>query len=409
MADLKTIDDLAAAPYNPRTIGKKAADGLAKSLKMFEDVSGIVWNKRTGHLVTGHQRVAQLRQLGAEIVDGALVAGKKRWPIRVVDWPIAKEKAANIAANNPHVAGEFSDGLGDILTDIKLSIGDVDFAGLRFDELGLGIDHAPLHESVQSVGRQEESEFYQMPEWLAAIWENASRVVVIYSGGMDSTAAALWAHHHRSSKDMCLCFSDTGVEFPGMGDHIAAVAGSLSVEHAIVKPDAEWWSYLRKEGRWPSMLWPRCQIEFVYKPTAHYVKNYPAADTVVITGTHGAEAIRGSKKTERSELYGLKKHQHFAPCFGADKSTITEVVAVSGIPVWDGYARGFARTACWCCPKQQSTQALALEENYPGLANDIRRWETRLGPIQPSACPGGQCFDDLVVRGRRMREKAKSK
>ena len=58
---LKNIDDLKPASYNPRKISKKAFEGLEVSLKKFGDISGIVWNKRTGNLVSGHQRVAKLR------------------------------------------------------------------------------------------------------------------------------------------------------------------------------------------------------------------------------------------------------------------------------------------------------------------------------------------------------------
>jgi hypothetical protein len=81
------------------------------------------------------------------------------------------------------------------------------------------------------------------------------------------------------------------------------------------------------------------------------------------------------------------------------------VIAGSGVPLWEGYARGFVRTACWCCMGQNSLQACALEDNYPGLANDMRRWEKILGPLKPhSRGPGnrkGVWFDDLVRAGRK--------
>lgn len=55
---LTALDDLAAAPYNPRRISEDAAAGLRGSIETFGDLSGIVWNERTGNLVAGHQRVA---------------------------------------------------------------------------------------------------------------------------------------------------------------------------------------------------------------------------------------------------------------------------------------------------------------------------------------------------------------
>jgi len=136
---LDSIDDLKPARYNPRSIKTRAAAGLEESLKRFGDIGGIVWNSRTGNLVCGHQRVEQLRKQGAVFRDGALESSGERWPVRVVDWTLAQEKTANVAANNPHIAGDFSNGLGDILADIKLSIEDEDFTGLRFDGLELAL------------------------------------------------------------------------------------------------------------------------------------------------------------------------------------------------------------------------------------------------------------------------------
>jgi DNA modification methylase len=141
MARIDTIDDLVAAEYNPRKISKDAATALGKSMSRFGDIAGIVFNTRTGRLVSGHQRVAQLKALGAQLFrDGDAVelrVGRdgKRFSVRTVDWDDATEKAANITANNPHIGGEFTDSLQSLLDEVKLSIGDDDFAALRLDEL----------------------------------------------------------------------------------------------------------------------------------------------------------------------------------------------------------------------------------------------------------------------------------
>jgi site-specific DNA-methyltransferase (adenine-specific)/modification methylase len=143
--DVLTIDDLRPAPYNPRRIEQTAADGLQTSMARFGDLSGIVWNQRSGCLVAGHQRVAQLRELGAVMVDGALcvsVQGEvRRFPVRVVDWGEVDEKAANVAANNQAIAGVFTDDLGPLLREIQAGIGDEEFERLRMDAL---LDHDAL-------------------------------------------------------------------------------------------------------------------------------------------------------------------------------------------------------------------------------------------------------------------------
>lgn len=98
-----------------RAISDAAAAGLGFSLTEFGDISGIVLSKRTGRLICGHRRIEQLRAAGAtewtRDGDGGHVTHPKtgeRFPIRVVDWDAAKEKAARYAANASTIAGEFT-------------------------------------------------------------------------------------------------------------------------------------------------------------------------------------------------------------------------------------------------------------------------------------------------------------
>ena len=113
--DLESLDQLNEASYNPRTIDPKAAAGLAASLRKFGDLSGIVWNRRSGNLITGHQRWKQLRtEYGKELNfdkgrQVVVAPDGSEWPVRVVDWHLTKEKAANVAANNTFIQGDFDD------------------------------------------------------------------------------------------------------------------------------------------------------------------------------------------------------------------------------------------------------------------------------------------------------------
>jgi hypothetical protein len=134
---IDTIEDLLPAEYNPRRDMTDAErDGLQASLKRFGDVGGITFNRRSGRLVCGHQRVARLRELGATMVDGALqLPTGERWPVRVVDWDDSEERAANVTANNRHIASDWDDSADGLLTGIRESIGEEDFAGLGLDAL----------------------------------------------------------------------------------------------------------------------------------------------------------------------------------------------------------------------------------------------------------------------------------
>src|SRR5690349_11529684 len=94
-----SISQLTPAPYNPRVTlkpGDKRYATLARSLAEFDLVQPLVWNERTGHLVGGHQRLEILKHQGETEVDCV-----------VVDLPLEREKALNVALNNAEVAGDW--------------------------------------------------------------------------------------------------------------------------------------------------------------------------------------------------------------------------------------------------------------------------------------------------------------
>jgi hypothetical protein len=139
---------LKAAPNNWRRIDSAAAAGLGVSMETFGDLSGIVFNKRSGNLVAGHQRVTELRAAGAkDWTRESKTAGwivhpktKERFPIRIVDWDEPTEIMANIAANNPALQGEFTEGLEAELRGLEA---EANFEELRLRELMAGEPDEP--------------------------------------------------------------------------------------------------------------------------------------------------------------------------------------------------------------------------------------------------------------------------
>lgn len=113
------------APYNPRTISDAAAKKIRKNIKDRGLMGGIVVNRRTMHLVAGHQRLAQLD----------LLEKGQDYQIRVemVDLTDQEEKEQNIFMNNQSVMGDFDQAL---LSDI---IHDIDYQAAGFDQYDLNI------------------------------------------------------------------------------------------------------------------------------------------------------------------------------------------------------------------------------------------------------------------------------
>lgn len=120
------ISDLRPAPYNPRIAlqpGDPAFEKLKRSLDEFDLVQPIVWNRRTGHIVGGHQRLEVLKHQGHQEVDCI-----------VVDLSLEREKALNITLNNAAVASDWDpDKLLDVLDDLH-ELPDFDPTLTGFDE-----------------------------------------------------------------------------------------------------------------------------------------------------------------------------------------------------------------------------------------------------------------------------------
>lgn len=99
------------ATYNPRSIDADAAERLERAVKRGL-VQPIVWNRRTGNLIGGHQRLARIDELEGTKPFSLTVA--------VVDCDEVEEKRLNVELNNPDLMGQFDvPRLEDVLRDIK--------------------------------------------------------------------------------------------------------------------------------------------------------------------------------------------------------------------------------------------------------------------------------------------------
>lgn len=121
------------ASYNPRKISDKAKKALRDNIERVGLLGGIVWNKRTGNIVSGHQRVTILDEING--YDGK---GNDYFiNVEVVDLSEKEEKEQNLFMNNKNVQGEFDE------ETLKTIMNDIDFSNAGFDDfdissLGIG-------------------------------------------------------------------------------------------------------------------------------------------------------------------------------------------------------------------------------------------------------------------------------
>lgn len=112
------IGKLKPARYNPRTIEDGALEALSASIEHFGLVVPIVWNKKTGHVVGGNQRLEILKR-----------TKQKSITCSVVSLSLKQEKILNLRLNN--LSGTWD---SDRLSGILKAIDRDDWGLTGFDE-----------------------------------------------------------------------------------------------------------------------------------------------------------------------------------------------------------------------------------------------------------------------------------
>lgn len=120
-----SLSKLKDAEYNPRSIKDENMEGLVGSIENFGLLQPIIWNKKTGNVVGGHQRKKVLEKNKVKTTD-----------VVVVELSLEKEKALNVALNNDYIQGEweFQD-LSVILKELQES-NNLDLTFMPEHELG---------------------------------------------------------------------------------------------------------------------------------------------------------------------------------------------------------------------------------------------------------------------------------
>lgn len=122
----KNTADLLPADYNPRKDlkpGDAEYEKLKRSIEQFGYVEPVIWNKTTGRVVGGHQRLKVLIDMGITEVECV-----------VVEMDESKEKALNVALNK--ISGDWDkDKLALLIADLQGEDFDVSLTGFEPAEI----------------------------------------------------------------------------------------------------------------------------------------------------------------------------------------------------------------------------------------------------------------------------------
>lgn len=113
------------APYNPRRISDKARKKLKDKIAKVGLINAPVWNRRTGNLVGGHQRL--------EVIDSLERGQNYQITVDAIDVDEKTEKEMNVFLNNTSAMGEWNlESLDAMLKDSLVDMGE-----LGFDDIDL--------------------------------------------------------------------------------------------------------------------------------------------------------------------------------------------------------------------------------------------------------------------------------
>lgn len=145
--------ELVGAPYNPRQLTDNQKRKLKAGLKRHGLVSPPTWNRRSGYIVGGHQRIA--------IMDSLMGTDDYTLRVAAIDVDSGREKELNVLLNNTMAQGQWDIGLlDDLLKDAEVNID------------GTGFELADVYQMLgTSPFEQRQEEAAKMAEQLASVSE----------------------------------------------------------------------------------------------------------------------------------------------------------------------------------------------------------------------------------------------
>jgi hypothetical protein len=146
--------DIKGADYNPRTMDEKTKKRLKSVLKDHGLVMPLVYNKTTGNLVAGHQRLEQ--------IDSIEKTDDYELDVATLEVDEATEKKINILLNNNSLMGDYDfDILADLIQENEIELPSLGFTldDMNFLEAETGIALQPEEEvKIETMTEEEKAQ-----------------------------------------------------------------------------------------------------------------------------------------------------------------------------------------------------------------------------------------------------------
>ena len=341
-------------PYinNPRINGN-AVDAVAGSIAEFGFRNPIIIDK-DNVIIAGHTRLLAAKKLGLTEVP----------VVRADDLTEAQVKAYRIADNK---TAEFAEWDTDRLIAELQDIGDLftGFEAVEIEDIMGKIEPPP-----RATPFEYETDFHLEPEIVEELQNG--EVFITFSGGKDSSVAAFLMIPilRKMGKPFELVYVDTGVELPSVAEYVIRFAEHFGCDLQVVRNGIDFFSYYEPKKQWPNAIYRDCIGVLIKDPAERYMIE-KAGEGKEIINVRGGRSVQATDLSKGQKFYtvkqGTKDIQLLSPLYNLSEDAFERYKGQldDEFGLWEGYAKGFQRTACWCCPFQTVQQYDMIKKELP--------------------------------------------
>ncbi len=359
----KKISEIKPYKNNPRN-NDQAVGAVLESIKEFGFKVPIILDK-DNVIISGHTRLKAAKKLKLKEIPCVVaedLTEKQAKALRLAD-----NKVAEIAEWNLE------------LLEVELQ----ELEEVNFDMSCFGFEEPEILEEPETSEEPEPrkmvfaDDFYLEPEIVEEL--KTKRVFMNFSGGKDSAVTAFLMKPilDEIGKEMELVFVDTGVEIPGTQEYVVRFAAAFGYKLNIVRSGKDFFEHYENKKSFPNAIYRDCIFELINKPSNKFImEKANGEDFIIVRGGRSNQATNISKGQKIYDVKsGTQRVRLLNPIYDLSEKAFEKYKKqlIETFGIWEGYERGFVRTACWCCPFQRKVQYDVMQKELPFLFDILKR------------------------------------